>query len=440
MPFSKNHISTLILLPLLCILFSGRVFAEGYPAYAPEDMPNVQLSDSRRFVSDPMGLLSQEATGRIDNTIAGMRRKTTAEMAVAIVPDLGDIDIESYAEKLFTDWGIGKDDRDNGILLMISPGSRKARIQTGYGVEGILPDMVCDRIIRKDIVPAMRNGDLDLAATSATASICKALEDPAYADELRSSQEESASDSIDSKALRAAFLGVLALIATGGFCGSIYLFFSTRRRLKQASRYRKALEWRRQLPKLGVSALLSAFTALPLLIIALLHYRLNRNRAIRCHRCGTKMKKLDEKTDNLYLDPSQDLEERLGSVDYDVWLCPECGEVEKYPYNEHKSAYKKCPSCGTFAYHVVCDRIERHPTPMRAGLGTKVWHCEYCGHDHDDHYQIPREEYSGAIPAAKGAIGAGLIGGILGSGGGGGSFGGGFGGGSTGGGGASGGW
>lgn len=416
---------------------------QDYPAVTPAEMPNVQEKDRRQFVSDPMGLLSPSITREVNETILAMKERTTAEMAVAIVPDLGDMDIETYSEKLFTLWGIGKADKHNGVLLLISPGSRKARIQTGYGAEGVLPDMVCDRIIRQYIIPEMKVGNLDGAVIGATGAICKVLEDPAYAEELRSSQQGSARDVEELKELRSAFMLVISAIIIGGFVWTLCIFIATGRRLRKASNYRKALEWRKELNKLALSTLLSGLTALPIFLLALFRYRFNRNRTHRCDRCGTKMKKLDEKTDNLYLDPSQDLEERLGSVDYDVWLCPKCGEVEKFPYKEPKSSYKKCPSCGTLAYHMVCDRIERQPTSMYPGLGRRVWHCEYCGHDHEDHYQIPRQEYNGAVPAAKGAIIGGILGGALGNRGGGGfgGFGGGgFGGGSTGGGGASGGW
>ena len=51
----------------------------------------------------------------------------------------------------------------------------------------------------------------------------------------------------------------------------------------------------------------------------------------------------DEATDNLYLNAGQDIEEQLGSVDYDVWLCPKCGETDIEPYLNHSSAYKQCP-------------------------------------------------------------------------------------------------
>lgn len=435
------RIISLIFFLVSCVPLS---FGQEYPPVPPAEMPDVQKKDRRQFVSDPMGLLSPAVTREVNETILAMKDRTTAEMAVAIVPDLGDMDIETYSEQLFTLWGIGKADKDNGVLLLISPGSRRARIQTGYGAEGVLPDMVCDRIIRQYIIPEMKAGNLDEAVAGASEAICRVLEDPAYAEELRSSQQGSASDIEELKELRTAFILMISAIILGGSIWTLWIFTATQRRLRKASNYRKALEWRKELNKLALSTLLSGFIALPIFLIALFRYRFNRNRTHRCDHCGAKMKKLDEKTDNLYLDPSQDLEERLGSVDYDVWLCPKCGEVEKFPFKEPKSSYKKCPSCGTHAYHMVCDRIERQPTSMRPGVGRRVWHCEYCGHDHEDHYQIPRQENNGVSPAAKGAIIGGILGGALGSRGGGGfgggGFGGGFGGGSTGGGGASGGW
>lgn len=420
---------------LISILPAIDATAQSYPAVTPDEMPNVQKQDRLQFVSDPAGLLSPGATSQINGMIARMQGQTTAEMAVAVVPNLGDLEVETYAERLFTKWGIGKADKDNGVLLLISPGSRATRIQTGYGAEGVLPDGVCAKIIRRDIVPYMRDGDLDSAAVHATSAICNVLTDPAYAEELMSKQKLSPEAQIDHEALRNTFFGVVAIIIITALVWAVCMAAATRRKLKNSSNFQKAKEWRSRLKYLGLLAVLSALTALPVFLYALAAYRRNRNRTHVCDRCGAKMKKLDEQTDNLYLDPSQDLEERLGSVDYDVWLCPECGEVEKYPFKEEKSDYKECPVCGTRAYHMVYDRVDRHPTTRRPGLGTRVWHCEYCGHNHDDHYQIPRRESNGAVPFIVGAAAGGLM-----RGGGGGGFGGGFGGGATGGGGASGGW
>lgn len=427
-----------ILTLTLLILTSLMASAVEYQVIPPDKMPNVQVQDRRQFVSDPASLMSAEAKSGINTKLQALRDNTTAEMAVAIVPDLGDMEIEDYSEKLFTTWGIGKEDKDNGVLLVISPGSRRARIQTGYGAEGALPDMVCDRIIREDIVPAMQRDDLDGAATAAVNSITRVLTDPEYAEELRSKQTGVRQQGIQTEEIaeiKGLFMSLIGLVVAAAFIIALIYAIKTTRNLRNSSDYHKAQEWRSKLKYFIILTVLSALTALPILLYAIFKYRHNRNHARRCSRCGAKMIKLDEETDNQYLDPSQDLEERLGSVDYDVWRCPDCGEVEIYPYKEPHSAYSKCPRCGTHAYHLACARVLTPATTRYAGRGVKIWKCEYCGHEDHKDYTIPRKENDAALLGAAAALGAMSRGG-----GGGGGFGGGFGGGATGGGGASGGW
>ena len=101
-----------------------------------------------------------------------------------------------------------------------------------------------------------------------------------------------------------------------------------------------------------------------------------------------------------------------------------------------QTKYSRCPRCGTVARHVVDDRVLQAPTTRHAGVGEKTFHCEYCGNDDRQRYEIARESDGAGAAAALGA--AALLGGRGGHSSGG--FGGGFGGGSTGGGGASGHW
>jgi len=66
-----------------------------------------------------------------------------------------------------------------------------------------------------------------------------------------------------------------------------------------------------------------------------------RNKPRNCESCGNKMRKLDEEEDNRYLTPQENTEERLNSVDYDVWLCDHCGNTLVYPYENQFTQYQK---------------------------------------------------------------------------------------------------
>ena len=173
---------------------------------------------------------------------------------------------------------------------------------------------------------------------------------------------------------------------------------------------------------LGIPILAS----LPLVIML----RRCRNAPHKCRRCGSMMNKIDEVHDNEYLDGAQDLEERIGSVDYDVWRCPSCGETDIEQYVTKGTPYHQCEKCHAYTSRLARTRVLRRATTTREGEGVREYDCLNCGHVTPERFVLPVV----ATPI--------IISGGGGSGGGfGGGFGGGsFGGGSTGGGGASGGW
>ncbi len=96
-----------------------------------------------------------------------------AQITCAVVPSMDGEDIEGYANRLFREWGIGSDDEDNGVLLLIAMREREARIEVGYGLEGALPDARAGRILDNDLIPYMRQGDVDAAAVTAYRAIAE---------------------------------------------------------------------------------------------------------------------------------------------------------------------------------------------------------------------------------------------------------------------------
>ena len=68
--------------------------------------------------------------------------------------------VEEYANRLFAEWGIGQAADDNGVLLLVAPGDRAVRIEVGYGLEPILPDGLAGEIIRTEILPEFRAGNV----------------------------------------------------------------------------------------------------------------------------------------------------------------------------------------------------------------------------------------------------------------------------------------
>ncbi len=100
-------------------------------------------------VNDFANLLKPEDRATLEEVVAEVERDTTAEIAVVTVATLGGKPVEEYANRLFSEWGIGKKGRDNGVLILIARDDREMRIEVGYGLEGVLPDGLAGAITRE---------------------------------------------------------------------------------------------------------------------------------------------------------------------------------------------------------------------------------------------------------------------------------------------------
>lgn len=406
--------------------------------YTPEEMVNPNIANRYHYICDPAHLLSSQTTDEVNKRLYNLRNQTTCEVLVAIAPSIGDQLPEEWCEQVFTRWGIGKKDKDNGALLVIVPGDRLVRIQTGYGVEGVLTDIACNNIIRKAVYPNMREGNLDAAVNQATALMTEALTDPAVADELRS-QEADNYGGVGIRALnRDVLLTFLNWCIGIFFAIALLLFIMDLVKGRKLDGYHRSILWR---DNIRIFSWLSVFTAglgLVFLFGAWLLYRRARTKKLKCPTCGTKMNRLSESEDNELLNESQDFEEKINTVDYDVWECPKCGTIERFPYKTDQKKYTECPACHTIAMCLDHETILRPATTRSEGIGEKVYVCQFCGHNHRQRFKIPRKEDPTDALAAAAVLGS--LGRGGGSGGFGSGFGGGLGGGSTGGGGATGHW
>jgi uncharacterized protein len=166
------------ILPLLVALLvtSHGVLAEQTLPAAP---PN--------YVLDEPDLLSARTEHHLSTQLRDFELRTTNEIVVAVFSSLpADEQLESYTAKLGHSWGLGTKERDNGIILFLFAKERQARLEIGYGLEGVVPDSVADRILREHALPAFRKGDYDGGVQAAVRAIMRATEAEYQADRSRS--------------------------------------------------------------------------------------------------------------------------------------------------------------------------------------------------------------------------------------------------------------
>lgn len=391
--------------------------------YSVADVPNVHLADSSRFVTNPDGILSPEAEAQANLLLQRLMQQTSAEVVCVVVNDI-DLDIDDFATDLFRKWGIGKKDKNNGVLLLIAKDRRSVVIRTGTGVEGLLPDGLCGSIIRANITPRFRQGDYDGGTLGTLSDIAGILSTPEARQEIMSKYANNSSDNNFGDSIFRLYI-TISIIATV-ICLLLLLIVAVgSRNLPRRERYLKA-------NSLYSGFLFASFAGLGLPLLAFIPLAMWRHQLRRgkhlCPDCATRMRLIDEEHDNDYLLRAQNIEEEIGAVDYDVWLCPNDGQTEIIPYVQKSSSFTECPVCHARTMRIVSDRTTLQPTTLRSGTRVIQSRCLNCGHDDTKYITLPR-----VVPIV---VAGGGSGGRSGGGFGGGSFGGGF----TAGGGASGGW
>jgi len=142
------------LIILLSLSLSGAV-------YNLENIPNPKQLDNRNYVSNPDGIIRSESAHQINIMLDSLEKATRTEVAVVLVASIGDDNIELFATDLFKHWGVGKAKEDNGLLILFVLDQRAIRFETGYGIEGVMPDAQASRIQNQSMFPHFKTGNYD---------------------------------------------------------------------------------------------------------------------------------------------------------------------------------------------------------------------------------------------------------------------------------------
>ena len=127
-------------------------------------------------VVDQAHVLPASAVESVTARLAAHETATSNQVAVLIVPSLEGEVLEEFSHRVATTWKLGQKGTDNGVLLLVAIQERKVRIEVGYGLEGTLTDARSARIIRNDIVPHFRAGDLPRGIAAGVEAIVRTIE------------------------------------------------------------------------------------------------------------------------------------------------------------------------------------------------------------------------------------------------------------------------
>lgn len=122
-------------------------------------------------VNDFANVIPAAERAAMESLAREVLQKTGTAVVVATMPTVGDMAADDYATRLYEAWGIGKRGEDKGVLILLALKERRVRIETGYGVEGILPDGVVGEILRLHVIPHLKQGDYGKGLSNAVTAV-----------------------------------------------------------------------------------------------------------------------------------------------------------------------------------------------------------------------------------------------------------------------------
>ena len=150
---------------ILVLLFGFRLFA----AEVIPPPPAAYFNDYAHAVS--AGTATQ-----LNQTLEDFERQSSDQIVVAVFPKMqSDSSIEDYTVRVARSWQVGQKNKNNGAVLFVFVQEHKIFLQVGYGLEGVLPDALCKRIIDEQITPRFKAGDFDGGLTAGVQAILAAI-------------------------------------------------------------------------------------------------------------------------------------------------------------------------------------------------------------------------------------------------------------------------
>ncbi len=249
------------------------------------------------WVADPARHLRPATVDTLNAELTRLRDSTGVEIAVVVLDSLELLTVADAALTLHRRWGVGQRAHDNGLVLLWSPARREVTVSVGYGLEGILPDARAGRLLDESVIPAFREEAFDAGILAgARALAAAASEDPASRTRPGMSDDPDAGSGKGKR-------GLFAVLAALGVAG--------------------------------------AGALIPLSVRAV-----RRRQPRHCPAGHGVMQRVPDATDDDYLSAGEATEERLRSIDYDVWRCDRCGHHEAVPWKAIFTSFKTCGACG----------------------------------------------------------------------------------------------
>jgi len=312
------------------LLFSASAQAQTYPDF--EDL----------YINDYADILTVAQEQTLRAKLVELKTARDVEFTILTIPSMTDYGhsgaIEPFATGLFNTWGIGNADRNDGVLFLIALNDRKMRIEVGSGYGSEL-DYDMKQILDTEVRSQFRQEAYFAGIDEGTNRIIYAVTDR-YPGEY------------DASALTRTVNGTWRFI-------------------------QKFALW-----VIGIGTPILGFFGYK----GFRHVKRTRRRI--CSKDGSKMYWMTDADEDAHLSEGQLVEERLKSVDYDVWGCRQCDEIQIETYPKWFSKFKQCPKC-SYKTQTVNSFTMVSATRSSTGMRRSTHTCNHCGHEYTKDSVIP---------------------------------------------------
>lgn len=351
---------------------------------AGESLSDLPAPLPQSYVSDRANLLAADTRSELDRLAYALDTSDKGQLAVAVVRTTGGVDQRRFATDLFNRWGVGDRSRDDGVLLFLARDDRAAEIILGDGIDDDSNVAHVEAVMQEDMVPRFRDGNPDQAMIAGASAVLRRI----YTLDLSRPAE------LPAQGLPATFAGFDAAAAAAPPAADAPAPIAApvgqpapAQRAESAGGTAFGADVAIGLAILA--ALASGAAWLGRKLLRLLWWVTGSAFPRRCTRCSARMQRLDEVADDAHLSPAQRVEEKLGSVDHRVFLCPACGQVDKLVRRAWFTRYGDCKACQSRALSSVSKTLES-ATRYSTGLAEITSTCQHCGDTRVERRTLPR--------------------------------------------------
>ena len=318
-------------------------------------------------IADLANVIAPADADSIRAILYALRSDPGVEVRVLTIPSVAEYrtasgSVPAFATGVYNEWRLGYDQRQDGVLVLLSVADREARIELGDNVPAA-QDARMQRVMDEVMVPHFRAARMSAGMLDGVRAIARSFRDPAAytpADStpglgLAGSGATAPGTAAPADTEEGGGGGVLAVVAGLLGLGGIGL---------------------------GGGALL-------------------RNRRRKCGNCGQMMNRLDEAADDVHLDSGRRLEEVMGSVNHDVWQCPGCANHQITSRRAFFGGKPECPQCHYRTVEVK-KRVLESATYTSSGRQQITKDCKHCQWHDEDIAVLPRLQRSSSSGTRSG--------------------------------------